>query len=198
MIVSIIFVNSKLQQNFLTVWIKVQSTDWKIHRHKGWKLTHKCRASNEFDFTFRLALVTWLGELFVVALVSIEVDTARHARLEQDHDGKEHFRADFLDDFCELFKTYFFVCSENNFNEFENFLLSLDSIEEHLAASTLLRKRAFTWNNTLYTVSDWDVTKDKSDIVLDDEAIFVEVVSKWLDNKTYISNTSLSLVSSVL
>ena len=95
-------------------------------------------------------------------------------------------------------KTYFFVCSENNFNEFENFLLSLDSIEEHLAASTLLRKRAFTWNNTLYTVSDWDVTKDKSDIVLDDEAIFVEVVSKWLDNKTYISNTSLSLVSSVL
>ena len=68
--------------------------------------------------------------------------------------------------------------SENFFEEFFDFLLSLDSVQEDLAATALLRECALFCDIANESVGNRNVRQNESHVFLDDVPIFVKVVSE--------------------
>lgn len=79
------------------------------------------------------------------------------------------------------------ACAKNFFNKAEDLLLCLDAIKEDLTSTTVLREGPFRCELTLNTVCYRYVWHNQHHILFDDEPVFVEVVPKFVSQKSYLN-----------
>lgn len=78
----------------------------------------------------------------------------------------------------ELFETNAIIFLKNFLNKSVNLLLSLQSIEENLASTAFLGETALFDDVAGQTIGHGDMWQNHLNIILDDIAIFVKIVTK--------------------